>query len=131
MRAVGTWKRETGQIIRMHSGTLLEVALLYFIGLVLIVAALNAPHAGSEQGKSLFEVAHTSTWSQLGDWAAAWCSLKIMTIGVGALLIAIGLVVLLMLLGRRGAALGVFLAGALVATLGFGTGLFYLLKAVL
>ncbi len=54
-------------------------------GLVLLALVYFTPHAGSHEGRSFFAVAVQSPWQHWGDWAAAWCSMKIILFSLGSL----------------------------------------------
>ena len=56
-----------------------------FVGLVLLALVYFTPHAGGQEGESFFAVAMQSPWHHWGDWAAAWCSVKIILFSLGAL----------------------------------------------
>ncbi len=65
--------------------------LLALVGVHLTGVALFAPHEGSNEGKSFLEVALNSQWASLGDWAAAWCSLKIILLSFGAFFLIVAI----------------------------------------
>lgn len=70
--------------------TLSEALRSAMTGGYLLTLVLITPHEGSSQGESFLEGAKHSAWNTLGNWAAAWCSLKIIlfSIGVWCLLLA-------------------------------------------
>ena len=52
-------------------------------GVFLLAIVFLIPDAGHAVGKSFFKIAFDSSWRNLGDWAAAWCSLKILLLSGG------------------------------------------------
>ena len=75
-------------------------------------------------------MAEASPWDRWWDWAAAWCSVKIILLSLGTGLVLAALAILLTLLHRESVARAVLLL--LVAPLtGFCVGVFFLVKAVL
>ena len=48
-----------------------------------MLIGLVAPYPGRQEGRSLFEVARDSSWRNLGDWPAAWCSIKLILLALG------------------------------------------------
>ena len=104
--------------------------LLYAIGFWFLVLVFLAPDAGYVTGRSFFNVAEASPWDRWWDWAAAWCSVKIILLSVGAGSVLAAVAVLLRLLHRESLAMAVLLL--MVAPLaGICAGVFFLVKAVL
>jgi hypothetical protein len=60
-------------------------AVLLGGGLVALV--FLSPDAGHQTHKSFFSVAYEAHWSRHTNWAAVWCSVKIVLLGLGAFLI--------------------------------------------
>ena len=108
-----------------------QTALLFYaIGFWLLVLVFLAPDAGYVAGKSFFDVAEASPWDRWWDWAAAWCSVKVILLSAGAGSVLAAMSVLLTLLHRESLARAVLLL--MVAPLaGVCAGVFFLVKAVL
>ena len=53
---------------------------------ILLVVVFVTPDAGQMNHKSFFAVAMRSPWSRFFDWAASWCSVKIIVLSVAVLL---------------------------------------------
>jgi hypothetical protein len=104
---------------------------LCLIGLILVAVACLAPNAGGQPDKPLFEVARQSAWSVLGDWPAAWCSVRIVLLSTGALLAAISLWMLLAAGIKHRLLDYVFLPVVAAPLLGCSLGLYYFVKAIL
>ena len=62
-------------------------AKFFWVGVLLLLFVLLVPDAGRLEHKSFFAVAQSSTWSQLFDWAAAWCSAKIILLSLSVFLV--------------------------------------------
>ena len=104
--------------------------LLYVLGLYLLAVVFLSPHAGYQEGRSFLEVARSSPWDRWWDWAAAWCSLKLILLSLGVLLLVAACWVLLR--GRKPKWLAdAILFSSAVTGVGFGLGLYYLVKALL
>ncbi len=106
-----------------------RVFVLYAVGVYLLAIALLSPHAGSWEGHSFVQIARESPWERWWDWAAAWCSVKIMlmSLGMSSLIGAAG--ILLKLSRRRLFSAIAFFLGA-TSSLGFLLGVYYLVKAL-
>ncbi len=104
--------------------------LLYAIGLYLLLVVFLSPHAGYGEGKSFFKVAEASPWDWWWDWAAVWCSLKIILLSLGVFSLIAAFETLLKVLNRESLAKAILFLRA-VPGLGFGLGLYYLVKALL
>ncbi len=63
-----------------------QVGVLSLMGLGLLGFAFLAPDAGEHPG-SFFRVAMQTTWQNLLDWPAVWCSLKIILLSTGLFLL--------------------------------------------
>jgi hypothetical protein len=107
-----------------------QTVSLYAMGFYLLAIVFLSPHAGCWEGMSFFKVAQLSPWDRWWDWAAAWCSLKIilLSLGIFSLIIAIGM--LLKAFRRESLAKGILLLCA-APILGFWLGVYYLFKALL
>jgi hypothetical protein len=60
---------------------------LCLMGGLVIGFVFLAPDVGQQEQKSFFAVASASTWGRFGELPLAWCSLKIILLGIGALLV--------------------------------------------
>ena len=60
---------------------------LFLIGGCVLATVFLAPDAGHEHHRSFLAVALDSLWSRFADWPAAWCSMKILLLGTGVLLV--------------------------------------------
>jgi hypothetical protein len=59
------------------------------VGGFLIAFVFLTPNVGQQGHQSFFVAATASTWSRFGELAQAWCSLKIILFGIGALLVMV------------------------------------------
>jgi hypothetical protein len=105
------------------------VRLCLIGGCVLAIVFLT-PNAGHEQHRSFLAVARDSLWSQFADWPAAWCSVKILLLGTGALLVLDAMGNLMIRLKQEVLGLGLFCLG-LVPVLLLIFGSYELVKALL
>ena len=103
--------------------------LLGTAGLIGIV--FLAPHGGQPEDRSFCEVAQVSTWGRFGEWLAAWCSLKIILLGLGIYLLLRGVDEALLLFCRRSFSIEALLTLTIIPILVFGVGFFFLAKALL
>ena len=103
---------------------------LCLVGGCIICLVFLTPDAGYQEQKSFFAMASASTWSRFGELPLAWCSLKIILLGIGALLV---LAAPLSLANRMMAEIlaMLLLAIATMATLLSLFGVYELAKAVL
>jgi hypothetical protein len=99
-------------------------------GILLLLIVFFAPDAGQHEGVSFFQVAKASDWRELGDWPAAWCSLKIVFLSFGIILILDFLAQLASWFKREFLALALSLL-TLVPALSLLAGVYFLVKAVL
>jgi hypothetical protein len=106
-----------------------QASVLILAGISLFVVAFFAPDAGHHAG-SFFTIARSSSWHSFFDMAAAWCSLKIILISIGLMLVIESLGTILVRLKHRQMAVAVF-STQIISLLVFLTGGFYLLKALL
>jgi hypothetical protein len=99
------------------------------LGLVLLAVVLLTPDAGAHQFGTMLRVARSSPWERWCDWRAAWCSLKIVLLGMAGFCI---LMPPAMVLARRERHLLARLVTwlALSQSLVQGFGLYYFVKAV-
>ena len=80
-------------------------------------------------GGSYFRNCQFLVWGCPLEWAAAWCSLKIILLSVGLFLVVDVLGTVLLWLRRKELAMVVFLT-QIVSVFVFGVGGYYLLKAL-
>ena len=102
----------------------------FALGLFLMGSAFLAPNTGPLASQPFYEIARQSCWQQIGDWPAAWCSLKWIALSLGILMMALSLAMLLAAVGRSLAA-AVLLVLALPSSLTLWMGLYLFVKAVL
>ena len=107
-----------------------HVILFYSVGLYLVAVALLTPYSGYLDGKSFFEVAQASPWSEFWDWPAAWCSLKMIFLSFGVFMLTASVGLYLSSLERKSAGQALQLL-SLAPLLASCLGLFYLVKALL
>src|SRR5260370_32260089 len=107
-----------------------RVLLLYVVGVYLFAVVFLSPHAGYWEGRSFFKVAQASPWDRWWDWAAAWCSMKIILLSMGVFSVIAAFGMLLKILNRESLAKAILFLNA-VPALGFWLGVYYLLKALL
>jgi hypothetical protein len=100
------------------------------LAVVVWVVVFCTPNAGAAHGHSFFSVAANSGWRNFCEWAAAWCSLKIILLNVGALILILA-AMLLLELGNRERFSHWLIYLMLLPILGSWVGGFYLLKALL
>ena len=87
------------------------------------------PHGGPLEGRSFYQVALASNWHAWGDWAAAWCSVKIILLCLGVALLLLWMALLLLVFERT--SLSFFLLCCAVAPgLGMLAGFYFLVRAL-
>jgi hypothetical protein len=106
-----------------------RILLWYAAGFYLLVIVFLSPHAGYWEGKSFFKVAQASPWDRWWDWAAAWCSVKLILLSLGVFSLMAALGTWLKGLNRKLWAKAMLGLSA-VPSLGFGLGAYYLVKAL-
>ena len=107
-----------------------QVGLLCLIGFCLLAVVLFSPDAGQYQHRSFIKVASASHWREPGDFAAAWCSIKIILLSAGLFLFIESAGTLLAVMRRKYLALTVFFL-QVVPILGFLSGSYCFVKALL
>jgi hypothetical protein len=123
----------TDRLTRMNPLQKIELRHLYsfcVLGLCLIGIVFFTPNPADQPRWAFFQVAKMSTWRQLYDWPAAWCSLKIIVLSLGLFLVIDAIGSLLALRGLKSMALSVFFLH-IVPCLGILVGGYYLVKALL
>ena len=103
---------------------------MYATGVYLLTIVVLSPHAHSWEGGSFFKVAHESPWDRWWDWAAAWCSVKIILLSLGVLLLVRALGTWLKILDRELVGNAILRLSA-APCLGLALGSYYLVKALL
>lgn len=107
-----------------------QIGLFCIAGFCLLAFVFCTPNFADQSGLAFFETAKVSTWRELYDWPAAWCSLKIILLSLGLFLLIDAIGTLLALVRFKSLALTVFLLH-IVPGCGLLIGSYYLLKALL
>ena len=107
-----------------------RAGLVCAVGLFLLYVVFLVPHPGYSEGKSFFMVAHGALWQDFGDWAAAWCSMKIILLSAGIFVLLVSLGAALQVLQRETVAASLFVL-AVSQVLMFLFGFYCLIKSVL
>ena len=103
---------------------------LFLTGISLVSLVFFGPDAARHRAGSFFEVAASSSWGKWLQFAAAWCSFKIILLSLGLFLVIESLVVILAAAkGHQLARVVYFLH--LMPCFGFLIGGYYLIKALL
>ena len=114
----------------MSEGKKLNHCRYYLLaGFSLINLALFAPDAGNNQTGGFFKLATASTWGNLFNLPAAWCSLKIILLCIGLFLVIECLGTFLTISKRKPLAWLVY-SLHIMPSLGFLMGGYYLVKAL-
>jgi hypothetical protein len=101
------------------------VIAVFFLSVVFLT-----PDAGSRAGRSFFDGAMATNWRVMGDWLAAWCSIKIMLYSMAGLFLLLSIEETLLFFRRHKVA-NLLILTLIVPMLGFGMGFYYLVKSVL
>jgi hypothetical protein len=104
--------------------------LLYTGGVGLLALVVLTPHSGYGDWRSFLAVAQASPWSRWWDWAAAWCSLKLILASLGVFALLAAFSSLLDGYRRKWLANAVLLLGTAPGAV-FWLGAYYLVKALL
>ena len=107
-----------------------DATRFFALGVFLLLIVLLVPDAGRVEHRSFFAVARDSAWDQLFDWAAAWCSTKIILLSLSAFLILDAFLSLMIQSEHQTACILVLILAIFPVLLGF-FGLYELAKAVL
>jgi hypothetical protein len=105
------------------------VGSLIITGFCLLGFAFLAPDAGGHYDGSFFKLAAAAVWHRPWEWAAAWCSLKIICFSIGWFLIFESCGALLARKKYRDLALTVFCL-EIFSVIGCLAGGYFLLKAL-
>jgi hypothetical protein len=106
-----------------------QAGWLTLAGLLLVAIAFFSPDAGHQPG-AFFSVARQTTWRNLLDFPAAWCSVKIILFSLGLFLLIESAGTFLSVWKFKSLALSVFFLQVLPC-LGLLFGGFYLVKSLL
>jgi hypothetical protein len=109
---------------------LTEVGLVSLAGLILLGIVFFAPNGNGEPATAFYQAAFNTTWRDLWEWPAAWCSVKIILLSVSLFLLIDSFGTLLLVMNRRRLAGKVFFF-ILLPLAGFCVGGYYLIKSVL
>jgi len=107
-----------------------ESMRLVAIGILLLAVIFIVPDVGATEHKSIFAVAMQSHWGQHLDWESAWCSVKIILLGLAALAFVKAVLGLLLDRDFKGSDMAVFISAILPLLVGF-FGVYGLIKAIL
>lgn len=107
-----------------------ESVSLVAVGILLLAVIFAVPDIGHTEHKSIFDVAMQSAWGNFFDWPSAWCSTKIIFLGMAALAFVNAVLGLLLDTEFEGADKVVFISAILPLLVG-GFGLYELIKAIL
>ncbi|MDR3456849.1 MAG: hypothetical protein P4N60_05345 [Verrucomicrobiae bacterium] len=110
--------------------TFAEILFVSLAGFILLAVVFLVPNGNGVPASAFFETASHTTWRNLLDWPAAWCSLKVILLSTSLFLLIDSFGTLLLVLNRRRLAGKVFVLIAL-PFLGFFVGGYYLVKALL
>lgn len=102
---------------------------LVAIGISLLVVIFAVPNIGYAEHKSIFAVAMHSAWGHFFDWPSAWCSTKIILLGLAALAFVNAVLGLLLDTKSEGASVAVYISAILPLLVGC-FGLYELIKAI-
>jgi hypothetical protein len=115
---------------KFRNAVLLEAVRAGMIGFFLLAIVFLVPDAGNPVGKSFFRVAFESSWRSPGDFAAAWCSLKILLLSAGVIMLTDSLSKVMEAFRKEALAVTASFA-ALLPFLGLPLGFYELIKALL
>lgn len=118
------------QTMRRQDRQLADAAKFFWIGTFLLLVVFLTPDAGRMEHRSFFAVARSSPWSQLFDWPAAWCSVKIILLSLSVFFV-LDAFLSLMIRTEHQIACGLLFIMAIVPVLLGVFGFYELAKAVL
>jgi len=107
-----------------------EVSLVGLAGFILLGIVFFSPNGNGESAATFYRTAFNTTWRNLLDWPAAWCSFKLILLSLGLILLIDSFGTLLLVLNRRRLAGKVFIFIVLPFT-GLFVGSYYLVKSLL
>jgi len=106
-----------------------ESIRLVAIGISLLAVIFVVPDIGSSEHKSIFAVAMQSRWGHYFDWPSAWCSMKIILLGLAALAFVNAVLGLLLDTEFKGASVAMLISAILPLLVGF-FGVYGVIKAI-
>ena len=109
---------------------LTEVFLVSLVGFVLLAIVFFAPNGNGHSAASFIQTAFATSWHNLLDWVAVWCSFKVILFSASLFMLIDSLGTLLLVLNRRRLAGKVFILIAL-PFMGLLVGSYCLVKALL
>ena len=118
------------RIMRKQDRYLTDAAKFFGMGVFLLLVIVLVPDAGGAEHKSFFAVAQDSPWSRMFDWAAAWCSAKIILLSLSVFLVLDALLSVMIRGEHQAACVALFILAIFPVLLGF-FGIYELVKAVL
>ena len=110
--------------------TFAEIVVVSFAGLILLGIVFLVPNGNGNPAGAFLETARATTWRNLLDWPAAWCSVKLILFSGSLFLLIDSFGTLLLVLRRRRLAGKIFILITL-PFMGFFVGGYYLVKALL
>ena|SRR5215469_6921650 len=116
--------------MRREDRRLTDATKFFWVGVFLLLVVFFVPDAGRIGHRSFFAVARSSAWGQLFDWAAAWCSAKIILLSLGVFLVLDAFLSLMIRTENQIACLLLFILAILPVLLGL-FGFYELAKALL
>lgn len=115
--------------MRKQERELTDATRFFALGALLLLMVVLTPDAGQMAHKSFFAVARDSAWSRPLDWAAVWCSAKIILLSISIFLVLDALLSLMIRAEHQTACVVVFVLATVPVLLGF-FGVYELVKAV-
>jgi hypothetical protein len=115
---------------RIRNEIFAEAALSAVLGVFSLGIVFLTPDAGHSIGKSFLRVAFDASWCDFGNLAAAWCSLKILVVSTGAILLTDALSKVMEAFRHESLAVAASFV-ALVPMAGLALGVYEVLKALL
>ena len=116
--------------MRKQDRSLTDATRFFALGVFLLLIVFLVPDAGRIEHRSFFAVARDSAWGQPFDWAAAWCSTKIILLSLSAFLVLDAFLSLMVWSEYQTVCILVLILAIFPVLLGF-FGIYELVKAVL
>src|SRR5579864_3125974 len=73
--------------MQRQNSDLTSAARFFWVGVFLLLAVFLLPDSSRMEHSSFFALAQHSAWGELFEWAAAWCSAKIILLSLSVLLV--------------------------------------------